>query len=114
MPPLWTIRPCFYFQYQYLHLEDCSLLLSVGSVYVLKSLYSVMQSDGNSHSGDVILDSINMVYRDEDSISGPQEPIQRHAISGNSHSGDVILDSISMVYRDEDSISNQIYEKQLV
>ena len=27
-----------------------------------------MQSDGNSLCGDVVLDSFNMVYRDEDSI----------------------------------------------
>ena len=30
--------------------------------------YSVMQSDGNSFSGDVVLDSINMAQRDLDSI----------------------------------------------
>ena len=30
--------------------------------------YSLMQSDGNSLSGDVVLDSFNMLYRDEDSI----------------------------------------------
>ena len=31
-------------------------------------LYSVMQSDGNSFRGDVVLGSFNMSYRDEDSI----------------------------------------------
>ena len=30
--------------------------------------YSVMQSDGNSFRGDVVLDSCNMSYRDEDNI----------------------------------------------
>ena len=30
--------------------------------------YSVMQSDGNSFCGDVVLDSFNMKYSDEDSI----------------------------------------------
>ena len=29
---------------------------------------SVMQSDGNSFCGDVVLDSFNMAYRDENSI----------------------------------------------
>ena len=31
-------------------------------------VYSVMQSDGNSFGGDVVLDSFNMLYRDEDSM----------------------------------------------
>ena len=31
-------------------------------------LYSVMQSDGNSFCGDVVSDSFNMEYGDEDSI----------------------------------------------
>ena len=31
-------------------------------------MYSVMQSDGNSFCGDVVLNSFNMVYSDEDSI----------------------------------------------
>ena len=31
-------------------------------------MYSVMQSDGNSFCGDVVLDSFNMEYSDEDSI----------------------------------------------
>ena len=30
--------------------------------------YSVMQSDGSSFCGDVVLDGFNMSYRDEDSI----------------------------------------------
>ena len=30
--------------------------------------YSVMQSDGNSFCGDVVLDGFNMTYRDEGSI----------------------------------------------
>ena len=30
--------------------------------------YSVMQSDGNSYDGDVVLDSFNKASRDEDSI----------------------------------------------
>ena len=30
--------------------------------------YSVMQSDGNSFWGDVVLDSFDMAYRDEDNI----------------------------------------------
>ena len=32
--------------------------------------YSVMQSDGNSFSGDVVLNNYNMVYSDEDNIWG--------------------------------------------
>ena len=35
---------------------------------MLLFLYSVMQSDGNSFCGDVILDSFNMANSDEDSI----------------------------------------------
>ena len=31
-------------------------------------MYSVMQSDGNSFSGDVVLDRFSMVNSDEDSI----------------------------------------------
>ena len=31
-------------------------------------IYSVMQSDGNSFYGDVVLDGFNMSFRDEDSI----------------------------------------------
>ena len=31
-------------------------------------MYSVMQSDGNRDGGDVVLDSFNMVYNDEDNI----------------------------------------------
>ena len=31
-------------------------------------MYSVMKSDGNSFCGDVVLDSFNTAYRDEDSI----------------------------------------------
>ena len=31
-------------------------------------IYSVMQSDGNSFCGDVVLGSFNVSYRDEDSI----------------------------------------------
>ena len=31
-------------------------------------IYSVMQSDGNSFDGDVVLDSFNMVYSDKDGI----------------------------------------------
>ena len=34
----------------------------------VKLLYSVMQSDGNSFCGDVVLDSFNKTYRDEDNI----------------------------------------------
>ena len=33
------------------------------------TLYSVMHPDGNSFIGEVVLDSFNMSYRDEDSIS---------------------------------------------
>ena len=36
------------------------------NVYLKKN--SVMQSDGNSFCGDVVLDSFNMVYSGEDSI----------------------------------------------
>ena len=36
-------------------------------VYVFK-VYSVMQSDRNNFCGDVVLDSVNMTYRDEGSI----------------------------------------------
>ena len=32
--------------------------------------YSVMQSDGNSFCGDVVLDSFNMEFRDEERILG--------------------------------------------
>ena len=31
-------------------------------------VYSVMQSDGNSISGEVVLDSFNISYRDDDNI----------------------------------------------
>ena len=34
----------------------------------IKLKYSVMQSDWNSFRGDVVLDSVNVAYRDEDSI----------------------------------------------
>ena len=34
----------------------------------LAGLYSVMQSDGNSFGGDVILDTFNIAYWDEDNI----------------------------------------------
>ena len=34
----------------------------------LRKLYSVMQSDGNSFYGDIVLGSVQIVYRDEDSI----------------------------------------------
>ena len=33
-----------------------------------RRLYSVMQSDGNSFCGNVVLDSFNKAYRNEDSI----------------------------------------------
>ena len=33
-------------------------------------IYSVMLSDGISLCGDVVLDSLNMSYRDEDNILG--------------------------------------------
>ena len=36
------------------------------------SMYSVMQSDGNSFCGDVVLDSFDMEYRDKDSILDQQ------------------------------------------
>ena len=36
-------------------------------MYNIHCLY-VMQSDRNSFCGDVVLDSFNMAYRDEDSI----------------------------------------------
>ena len=32
------------------------------NIYVICMLYSVIQSDGNSFCGDVVLDSFNMVY----------------------------------------------------
>ena len=35
---------------------------------LLRYIYSVIQSDGNSFCGDVVLDSFNIVYSDEDSI----------------------------------------------
>ena len=35
---------------------------------VLWFMYSVMQSDGNSFCGDVVLDSFNIEHSDEDSI----------------------------------------------
>ena len=34
----------------------------------LSRMYSVMQSDGNSFCGDVVLDSFSMVYSDENNI----------------------------------------------
>ena len=43
-----------------------SVLPDPGSVSAI--IYSVMQSDGNSFFGDVVLDSFSMVYSDEDSI----------------------------------------------
>ena len=36
--------------------------------YAFSTLYSVMQSDGNSFCGEVVLGSFNMVYSHEDSI----------------------------------------------
>ena len=37
-----------------------------------KFIYSVMQSDGSSFWGDVVLDSFNMEYRDEGSFLDQQ------------------------------------------
>ena len=34
----------------------------------VNTYYSVMQTDGNSLAGDVVLDSINIAYRSEDNI----------------------------------------------
>ena len=34
-------------------------------------MYSVMQSDGNSFYGDVVLDSFNEIFLDEDNILDP-------------------------------------------
>ena len=44
--------------------------LFISSNHPINSIftYSVMQSDGNSFGGDVVLDSFNMVYSNEDSI----------------------------------------------
>ena len=47
--------------------------LSINGGWLFQALqkadtYSVMQSDGNSFCGDVVLDSFNMVNSDEDSI----------------------------------------------
>ena len=39
--------------------------IQIGISYALS--YNVMQYDGNSFYGDVVLDSYNMVYSDEDS-----------------------------------------------
>ena len=36
--------------------------------FIKEQIYNVMQSDGNSFFEDVVLDSLNMVYSDEDSI----------------------------------------------
>ena len=33
-----------------------------------RDTYSVMQSEGNSLDGDVVLDSFNKIFRDEDNI----------------------------------------------
>ena len=35
-------------------------------MYTVQCTYSVIYSDGNSFCGDVVLDSFNMVYSDED------------------------------------------------
>ena len=40
------------------------------SIIIWKILYSVMQSDGNSFCGDVLLNSLNMVYSDKDQKYG--------------------------------------------
>ena len=45
----------------YVHLSVCSYCLSTAG-------YSVMQSDGNSFGGDVVLDSFNKKFRDGDNI----------------------------------------------
>ena len=46
----------------------CSTRFSSSHSFTVSSIYSVMQSDGNSFCGDVVLDSFNMMYRDEDNI----------------------------------------------
>ena len=51
----------------------CSIKKQSTSVFFillsyLNMMYSVMQSDGNSFCGDVVLDSFNVEYRNEDSI----------------------------------------------
>ena len=38
------------------------------SYHALNGIYRVMQSDRKSFCGDVVLDSVNMTYRDADSI----------------------------------------------
>ena len=45
--------------------ETISLALCILQIY---RSYSVMQSDGNSFWGDVVLDSFNKASRDEDNI----------------------------------------------
>ena len=41
--------------------------MEVQRIHFPDGTYTVMQSDRSSISGDVVLDSLNMVYRDEDS-----------------------------------------------
>ena len=45
-----------------------------------------MQSDGNSFGGDVVLDSVNMSYRDEDCIL---DPIYEKQMFLNMHDKDI-------------------------
>ena len=47
---------------------DYNLDAAMKLKFYVRLPYSVMQSDRNSFGGDVVLDSFNMSYRDEDSI----------------------------------------------
>ena len=46
--------------------------LKISAFGLCNCTYSVMQSDGNSFCGDVVLDSFDMEYRDKDSILDQQ------------------------------------------
>ena len=49
-------------------LEDQRKNTNLFKTFIICTLYSVMQSDGNSFCRDVVLDSFNMANMDEDSI----------------------------------------------
>ena len=56
----------------FLYIFDIFSLFEPQYIYTLKMLcenYSVMQSDGSSFCENVVLDSLNITSRDEDSIS---------------------------------------------
>ena len=44
------------------------ILYNVDYTWCIQYTYNVMQSDVNSFGGDVVLDSLDMLYSDEDTI----------------------------------------------